>query len=151
MQLSDHFSLAEFTRSDTAVENGIVNTPLPEHLANLRHLAAGMERVRSLFNAKIKITSGYRNPELNEFVKGSKTSAHCFGHAADFHVEGLSDLDAAKRIRDSDLEFDQLIFEKDRCVHISFDPDGNGTGKPRRQVLRQPDGPRSPVFVGLEP
>ena len=51
---------------------------------------------------------------------------------------------AAKRIRDSALKFDQLIFEKNRCVHLSVDP------RMRRQVLRQPGGPGSPVHQGLE-
>ena len=81
---------------------------------------------------------------VNALVKGTKTSAHCLGHAADFHVEGLSDLDAAKRIRDSELKFDQLIFEKGRCVHISFDP------RLRGQVKRQPGGPNTKTFPGLE-
>jgi putative chitinase len=48
-------------------------------------------------------------------------------------------------IRDSGLKFDQLIFEKNRCVHLSVDP------QLRQQVLRQPGGPGSPVHKGLEP
>lgn len=144
MQLSPNFSLEQFTRSDAAIKKGIANTPLPEHLKNLTNLAKCMEQVLALFDGKIEITSGYRNPEVNELVKGTKTSAHCLGHAADFHVEGLSDLEAAKRIRDSDLKFDQLIFEKGRCVHISFDP------RLRGQVKRQPGGPGTDTFPGLE-
>ncbi|HEV8390116.1 MAG TPA: D-Ala-D-Ala carboxypeptidase family metallohydrolase [Dongiaceae bacterium] len=145
MQLSPHFSLEQFTRSDAADSHGIDNAPTPEHLVNLRNLAARMEAVLALFDHPIKITSGYRNPQVNEAVGGSKTSAHSLGHAADFHVEGLADLDAAKRIRDSELEFDQLIYEENRCVHISFDP------RKRRRVNRQPGGPNTPVFDGLEP
>jgi putative chitinase len=145
MQLSEHFLLEEFTLSSTALALGIENKPEPEHLENLRNLAKQMELVRALFNTTIEITSGYRNPKVNAAVGGVPNSAHALGHAADFHVHGLTDLAAAKRIRDSGLKFDQLIFEKNRCVHLSADP------QMRQQVLRQPGGPGTKVFKGLEP
>lgn len=142
--LSPHFSLEEFLLSSTALALKIANTPTPEHLQNLHHLADRMEAVRKLFGKPIEITSGYRNPEINAAVGGVPTSAHALGHAADFHVIGVADLAAAKVIRDSDLAFDQLIFEKNRCIHLSVDP------RMRRQVVRQPGGPGSPVYPGLE-
>ncbi len=146
MKLSAHFSLEEFTHSSKALSMGVENDPTPQHLENLKHLAIGMEAVRALFDRPIEITSAYRNPQVNAAVGGVPTSAHALGHAADFHVDGLADLDAAKRIRDSGLKFDQLIYEKNRCVHISFEP------RPmRNQVLRQPGGPGSTVHNGLEP
>jgi putative chitinase len=145
MKLSAHFSLEEFTISSKALSMGVKNQPTPPHLENLKRLAARMEDVRALFNAPIEITSAYRNPQVNAAVGGVPTSAHALGHAADFHVDGLSDLEAAKRIRDSGLKFDQLIHEKNRCVHISFDP------RLRGDVLRQPGGAGSPVYKGLEP
>ena len=145
MKVSAHFSVEEFIISSKALSMGIKNEPTPAHLENLKQLAAQMEGVRALFNVAIEITSAYRNPRVNAAVGGVPTSAHALGYAADFHVDGLSDLDAAKRIRDSGLKFDQLIHEKNRCVHISFDP---GL---RRQVLRQPGGAGSPVYKGLEP
>jgi zinc D-Ala-D-Ala carboxypeptidase len=143
--LTPHFSLEEFTLSSTALAHRIENKPRPEHLVNLKKLAARMEEVRALFDAVVEITSGYRNPEVNALVGGVPNSAHALGFAADFHVDGFTDLNAAKRIRDSGLKFDQLIFEKNRCVHLSVDP------KMRQQVLRQPGGPGSPVHKGLEP
>ena len=144
MQLTPHFTLEEFTLSSTALAHGIANTPLPVHLEHLKILAERMEEVRALFNAVIEITSGYRNPQVNALVGGVPNSAHALGFAADFHVHGFTDLEAAKRIRDSALKFDQLILEKNRCVHLSVDP------QLRRQVLRQPGGPGSPVHQGLE-
>jgi putative chitinase len=144
MQLTPHFSLEEFTLSSTALALGIENTPTPEHMHNLQNLADQMERVRALFDMVIEITSGYRNPEVNLAVGGVPNSAHATGLAADFHVHGLDDLAAAKVIRDSGLEFDQLIYEENRCVHLSVDP------QMRQQVLRQPGGPSTPVFEGLE-
>jgi putative chitinase len=146
MKLTEHFALEEFTLSSTALAHGIANTPEPEHLENLKRVAEQMEAVRALFDAVIEITSGYRNPQVNALVGGVPTSAHAQGLAADFHVHGFTDLDAAKRIRDSNLTFDQLILEKNRCVHMGFNFDA-----PRRQVLRQPGGPGSPVHPGLEP
>ena len=83
-----------------------------------------MEVVRALFNCPIEITSGYRNPEVN--------------------ADGFDDLSAAKKIRDSQLKFDQLIYEKNRCVDVSFHP------RMRQQVLRQPGGPGSPIYKNLE-
>jgi putative chitinase len=144
LQLSEHFLLEEFTLSSKALSMGIQNTPTPAHMQNLQKLADQMEKVRALFNKPIEITSGYRNPQVDAAVGGVANSAHALGHAADFHVDGLRDLAAAKIIRDSPLEFDQLIYEENRCVHISFHPDM------RRQVMRQPGGPKSPVFFGLE-
>ena len=124
---------------------GDPNQPTPAHLLNLRHLADRMETVRAMFNRPIEITSAYRNPAVNAAVHGEPTGAHPLGHAADFHVDGLEDLSVAKQIRDSGLKFDQLIYEKNRCIHISFDP------RLRQQVRRQPGGPGSQVYVGLEP
>lgn len=145
MRLTEHFSLEEFTLSSTALALGIANTPTDEHLVNIKAVATQMEAVRALFGKPIEITSGYRNPEVNAAVGGVPNSAHALGHAADFHVIGLHDLDVAKAIRDSTLTWDQLIYEKNRCVHVSFAP------RLRRQVLRQPGGPGSPVHQGLEP
>jgi zinc D-Ala-D-Ala carboxypeptidase len=144
MLLTPHFSLEELIHSSKAMSMGNSNTPTEEHLKNLQHLAERLEAVRALFNVALEITSGYRNPEVNAAVGGVPNSAHALGHAADFHVDGMQDLAAAKVIRDSGLKFDQLIYEENRCVHISFDP------QMRQQVRRQPGGPGSTVFPGLE-
>ena len=107
MQLSEHFSLLEFTVSTTAISMGNENKPTPEHMTNLQNSAKCMEDVRAL-HRRIEITSGYRNPEVNAAVGGVPTSAHALvSHAADFHVDGLTDLAVAKSIRDSALKFDQ--------------------------------------------
>ena len=144
MKLSEHFSLEEFTHSSKAISMNVSNAPTPAHLENLKHLADRMEAVRALFGRAIEITSAYRNPTVNAAVGGVPNSAHAQGHAADFHVDGMNDLDVARAIRDSGLKFDQLIYEKNRCVHISFDPD-----RMRQDVRRQPGGPGSPTYQGL--
>lgn len=132
MQLTKHFSLAELTRSDTALRLGIDNTPTRHHLANLHVLAAKLEEVRALLGHPIIITSGYRSPALNQAVDGSATSSHREGLAADFHCPGFGpDQAVAQAIADSALEFDQLIFEQARThwVHLGVDP------RMRREVL----------------
>lgn len=143
-KLSTHFTLDEFTRSRAADDLGDRNHPSEEHFTHLHALAWQMEEVRALFGKPIQITSGYRNPRVNAAVGGVPNSDHALGYAADFKVIGVDDLEACKVIRDSDLKFDQLIFERGRTIHLSFHP------RLRRQVLRQPGPPGSPVYEGLE-
>ncbi|MBX3480073.1 MAG: hypothetical protein KF842_06710 [Caulobacter sp.] len=151
MRLSEHFSLDEAIKSDTAHRLGIDNSPTPAHLLHLKHSAAGMERVRALLGGRAIIaTSVYRGAALNQAVGGVSGSAHTEGWAWDFHHAVLSDLAAARLLAEKadELDFDQLIYERGRCVHISFDPRA-GRGGPRRQVLSQPGGPGSRVIVGI--
>jgi hypothetical protein len=122
-QLSEHFTLEEFIRSDAAKKLKDDNKPTAEHLKNLKHTAAGFEQVRALLGGPIHITSGYRNPAVNKAVKGTPTSAHPMGFAGDFRHGTLTPLECARRLRDSDIKFDQVILETSRgVVHISFDP-----------------------------
>lgn len=145
MKLSDHFSLAEFIRSDAARRLGDPNQPTPQHLANLLITARGMEAVREICGGRpITITSGYRNAAVNRAVGGVTNSDHALGYAADFTVAEVTPIAAGRLIRDSKLAFDQLILETSRRVlHISFHP------RLRRQVLTQKGGPGSPILTGL--
>ena len=68
MKLSAHFSLAELTVSQEAARRGIDNTPGPDVLKALEWNAANMEAVRSLLNAPVLISSGYRCPALNRAI-----------------------------------------------------------------------------------
>lgn len=145
MKLSEHFDLSEFTRSDTATAIGDANRPTTQHLAHLYILAEGLEKVRALLGKPLHITSGYRNPRVNAHVGGVPTSAHALGFAADFTVDGMTPLEVAKQIRDSDIKFDQLILEGSRgIVHLSFDQ------RLRQEVKRQPGKAGTAVYWGLE-
>lgn len=116
-----HFSLEEFTLSQTAVRRGIPNDPTPEHLANLEALCANiLDPLRDCIGRPIKITSGYRSPALNKAVKGSSTSQHCYGQAADIQVPGLSVDEVVAAIRQAKLPFDQLIHEFGSWTHVSY-------------------------------
>lgn len=132
MQLTAHFSLAEALRSDKARELRIDNSPtVPQHRLNIQWTAEMMERVRRVLgNRPIVVSSWYRNPVVNRAVGGVSNSAHALGLAVDFTCNGLSVLDTCRAIADSNINFDQLIYEYHRWVHIGF-----SRTPPRRQVL----------------
>ena len=132
-RLTPHFTLEEFTFSQTAARKGIDNTPHEGILDNLCILANGMEDVRNLLNAPIHVSSGYRCPELNDLLGSKRTSQHTQGLACDFtsNAYGSPQIIFADIIT-SDIPFDQLILEFDRWIHISFVEDG---GTPRKQAL----------------
>ncbi len=133
MQLTPHFLLREFTRSDTAKRLGIINSPNAAQTENLKQLAFKLEEVRKLLGHPVIITSGFRSPALNRAVGGSTTSDHSHGLAADFHCPGFGSVEEVCRaIADSNIDFDQLIFEQgSRSDWVHF-----GVGdRMRREVL----------------
>lgn len=138
MKLSEHFLLAEFTRSESAKRHGVSNEPTAEHLANIKILCERiLEPIRIRFGS-INISSGYRSKVLNHYIGGSLTSQHCEGKAADIDQDGMggaTNTEIFNYIKDH-LEFDQLIWEfgdnnKPDWIHVSY----NGI-KNRKQVLR---------------
>ena len=128
--LSEHFSLDEFTASQEATRHGINNKPSEKVVENLRMLAALLEQVRELLGGgAIRISSGYRSIALNRHIGSNDTSAHVRGWAADFTCPSFgTPLAVAKKIAESNLKFDQLIYEG-TWIHISCDPQN------RRQLL----------------
>jgi zinc D-Ala-D-Ala carboxypeptidase len=138
MKVSEHFALAEFTRSESAKRHGVSNEPTPEHLENLKVLCEKvLEPIRIKFGP-INISSGYRSKALNHYIGGSLNSQHCEAKAADIDMDGMggaSNTEIFNYIKDS-LDFDQMIWEfgdnnKPDWVHVSY----NGA-KNRKQILR---------------
>lgn len=131
-QLSAHFSLAEFLHSDLALREGIDNDHPPEAaLRDMRMLCRDvLEPLRkALGDRPLRITSGYRCPQLNKLLKSADTSQHLLGQAADFQAPGTDLLEVAKVAAARKLiHFDQLIYEG-RWLHISW------AKQPRRQLL----------------
>ena len=110
MRLSENFTMAEFTKSQTAERRGIDNTPEGEHLDAAKSLFENVvQKVRDHFGPTV-INSGYRSPALNEAVGGSSRSQHCKGEAADIEVPGTPNAELAEWIVDN-LDFDQVILE----------------------------------------
>ena len=133
MQLSEHFTLEELTRSAIADAEHIDNHPTESwEIDNLKFLCENiLEPIRENYGTPFSPSSGYRSPELNEFVGGSGNSQHCQGEAADSSVPRVSNLALAWWIR-THTDFDQLIlecYEMDRpgsgWVHVSTKASGN--------------------------
>ena len=129
MNLSANFTLKELTKSDTAIRLGLDNTPNDEALENLKLLCEKvLQPVRDHFGKSVTVNSGYRSPESNAAVGGSKTSDHCKGQAADIEIDGLPNPELAQWIMDN-LDYTQLILEfytqgqpNSGWVHVSYDP-----------------------------
>ncbi len=136
MNLSPHFTLAELTISETAARRGVDNTPSAEVIARLKHTAMGLEAVRIRLGAPVIVSSGYRSQELERALKGKgptwvSNSDHVNGDAADFICPGFGQPGVViGALTDSGIEFDQMIEEYGRWVHISFAP------RMRMQLLR---------------
>ena len=65
IQLTEHFSLREMTKSQTAMRRGIDNTPTDEHLEALTSLCTNiLEPIRKHFDVPVLVSSSYRSPEL---------------------------------------------------------------------------------------
>jgi zinc D-Ala-D-Ala carboxypeptidase len=130
MNLTKNFHLNEFIFSQTAQRHGLNNTPNPEQVKNIQLLCLHiLQPLRDNLQRPIKITSGYRSPELNRKIGGSRFSQHSNGEAADFTVQGLTPLEVCRIIQRLKLPYDQLIHEFNEWVHISYSP------RHRRQTL----------------
>lgn len=129
MRLSKNFTLAELTKSEAALRKGLDNTPSLTVIDNLQALVDNvLQPVREHFKLAVKVNSGYRSPEINEAVGGSKTSDHCKGMAADIEIPGVSNYMLALWISQN-LKYTQLILEfytpgvpDSGWVHVSYDP-----------------------------
>ncbi|MCM1073933.1 MAG: D-Ala-D-Ala carboxypeptidase family metallohydrolase [Bacteroides sp.] len=129
-----NFTISELVHSDTALKYRIDNTPNVSISDNLLKLIFYcLQPIRDKLNKPMIITSGFRCKALNSHpsIKGVSNSQHCTGQAADFVVPGMSIQSIIDFIIKSGIEFDQLINEYDKWVHISFNK-----GKNRKQVLK---------------
>ena len=136
MNLSRHFTLEEFEKSQTATRKGIKNKAGAGEIKNLGDLCYEiLEPVRIKFDKPITITSGYRSEELCEAIGSKKTSQHTTGNATDFEISGVSNLEVALWI-ENHCDFDQLILEyytgeaNSGWIHVSYKDGSN-----RKQVL----------------
>lgn len=138
MNISEHISLKEAIRSNTAKRLGIDNMPNNETLVTMQITAEHIfEPIRNKFNEPIYISSFYRCPELNTAIGGSTRSQHCKGEAIDIDdvYSKATNADFFNYIKES-LEFDQLIWEfgndeQPDWVHVSYN-----LGKNRMRILK---------------
>ena len=129
MNLTTNFTLSELVKSDTALRHDMDNTPGEIEIENLKRLAEKvLQPVREHYQRGVKVNSGFRHPEVNAKVGGSKTSDHCKGQAADIEIPGVPNADLAQWITEN-LDFTQVILEfytqgvpDSGWVHVSYDP-----------------------------
>ena len=137
MQLSKHFRLEEFEKSQTAQRLGIKNKAGSGEIKNLTDVCYGvLEKVRVKYDKPVIVTSGYRSPELCEAIGSKSTSQHTKGEAVDFEVIGVANIQVAYFI-EANCDFVQLILDyycpdddQKGWVHCSFVEGSN-----RKQVL----------------
>ena len=121
--MTPHFSLEEFTASDSASRLNIDNR-LPDELReNALKTLQMMERIRFHIDAPITITSGYRCAALNKAVGSKSGSDHTLAFAVDFKApragtpyEIAKDLAGVIDV----LGIGQLILEFGSWVHVSL-------------------------------
>jgi len=131
MRLSPHFSLEELTHSDIAVRLGIDNTPTVEVIDNLTFLAGELEYVRDILGHPMLVSSGFRCNALNDHLGSKRTSSHTQGLAVDFICPSFGNpRSVVSAIVMANINYDQVILEYDRWVHLSFKQ-----VDPRKQAL----------------
>lgn len=126
-----YFTVEELTRSTTASQRGIDNSPNSIQATNLSLLVEKvLDPLREAYGAPITVNSGFRSPELNKAVKGANNSQHTKGEAADITVGSKTgNMKLFNLIRDLRLPFDQLIDEKAfSWIHVSY-RHGNNRGQ----------------------
>lgn len=123
-----YFTIAELCKSEAADRLGIDNRCKKEYVVNMTALVDNiLDPLRESYGKPITVNSGFRCPVLNKAVKGSVTSDHMNGCAADITGGSLKE---NKRlfylIQELGLPFDQLIDEKNFAwVHVSYRKEGN--------------------------
>lgn len=128
MKLTNNFTLAEMSHSNTAKAKGLNNEPNRDQIDNLKILCVELlQPLRDIYKELFIISSGFRSLEVNTAVGGVPTSQHMKGQAADITVKNPRRLLA--ELQSSGLDFDQAILYPS-FLHISYN-----SGKNRRQIL----------------
>lgn len=144
-----NFTLAELVQSSTAEQLKINNNPPSIVKVHLTETITLLESIRAewgkycerhkIENPAIRVTSGYRSPELNKAVGGVKNSAHVEGYAADLQpVNGKQkefEKFFATEFAHMGYAYDQIIIEKSktaRWVHVGYK---KADGTQRRQCF----------------
>lgn len=128
--MKNYFTIAELSRSATAVAKGIKNVPptVKEMDALMTLITECLNPIRERYGHPIRVTSGFRCEALNRAVGGVASSQHLKGEAAD--LQGATDDETARIFecaRDLGV-YDQLLFEHGkgkRWVHISHKASGD--------------------------
>ena len=138
MNLTENFSLAELTKSQTATRLGFDNKPNQMQVLALTKLCENvLQPIRNKFEKPVIKSSGFRSARLSEAIGSSSKSQHCKGEAADIEIFGLDNKILARWIHNN-IKYDQLILEfykesegsNSGWVHVSY------TDNCRKQFLK---------------
>ena len=137
METPRHFRLEEFLDSSTARQKSIQNSPSWEIIGHLNELALFLDDLREAWGSGIKVTSGFRNEDLNSAVGGVETSVHKIGYGADIQPSNGKFDEFVRFIKEwaKNKSYDQVLIEskgKTRWIHIGYR--GN-KGEQRRQLF----------------
>lgn len=142
IKITEHISLNELLKSQTAMRRRIDNTPDDRILQNLMDAAINLwQPVRDILGVPMIVSSGYRSPTLNRAVGGSVTSAHSHGLAIDFSAPKFGNTRTiakklATELKARGIKFDQLILEfpdgASSWIHLGYK---SPNGKQRGQLL----------------
>lgn len=118
--ISEHFDFLEFEESETAKANKITNVITTFEVRNsiVELVATVLQPLRTCLHREGQVNSGYRSPALNNAVGGVSTSQHLKGEAADMVYKGLKPIEVARKAKELDLPYDQIIVYPTFC-HIS--------------------------------
>ncbi|MGY2462227.1 D-Ala-D-Ala carboxypeptidase family metallohydrolase [Vreelandella sulfidaeris] len=139
-QFAPNFPRHEFEASQTATRRGIDNTIPDDLLGDAAKLSWFLQELRNKINRihrsetrarelPVIISSGYRCLELNKAIGGATKSQHSAAQAADISVPGMTSQELVEFIAKHMPNYDQLIEEFGRWVHVSI------ADKPRGSVL----------------
>lgn len=122
----DSFPRERLEASTTAAAKKIQNRCPDGLLPNLIQLAWLLDKIEKALQkkfgakARLSLNSAFRGAALNKAIGGSETSAHMMAFAADITCNVLNPHQLAAFIYTMGVEYDQLIQEFGRWVHIGL-------------------------------
>lgn len=119
-----NFTMSELLHSDEANRHGINNIPNDKVILDnmLTLITECLQPLREYIGKPMLISSGYRCKTLNDLptIRGAKTSHHLTGCAVDFTVRGLTIKQIVQKVKESGIDYCQVINEHNLWCHISY-------------------------------
>ena len=120
MKIANHFTVAELTGTNNKELFAQNILYALDHFNELIRLAQFCEKVREILGVPMRVTSGVRYEALNKIVGGTSNSDHIKLLAVDFVPVNMTLKKAFDKIRNSNLDYKQIILEKNSWIHISI-------------------------------
>lgn len=132
LQLSPLFTLGQVARGESGIPKGKnYGLPATEIVCNLKKLTVNvLDKIKAKYPS-MTITSGWRSEAVNAKYKGSTTSDHLYGRAADIQFPGFTReqyYQAAIEIQKMTPAYKQVILEykgSSTWIHVSYDEKNN--------------------------